>query len=559
MKSEYEIQLSSSSVFKKETYLQIINSMEKLENVNSDILGNINKNILEKRNRLENLHSRIIRINKILALLENIPQALTLLSKKFYPENLESYQFKSIYYNDICDFSLENQVNKFKESKHILNNKPANSLEDLGKAPNTNMEDVKLSQEILNSITDVNTIKKDLNLINSLNSVEFQPISKEIEMLNSVFNFTTRLQAYGNKTVSTVEGLDRKSKLLNDFMRQTNQTFNHKTKNKKHEMKMPSKAPTSLMTNNSKAKIEQKRDVLRRKTKVTNDSIIDAKLKQNINIPNVVNIDILGGNNSIGAFTNFNAIDEEDNYVEDNNSMINNDQVITDDINSFELPIDKVFQLNKKRTNENIMSGDTNNTNNNINNNNITNNNNNKNNNNNNNSNTTPVANNNTQNHNNKNLSNIENNSNIQSVPSSNCHINSIPSIPTIPNVPSISNNIQNTLSIPTVPGIPNISSSIPKIPVLSNLTQKAVITNNNANIPKAPVINIPIPKIKPLSSIPVKKADDKEENKKEEEKKEPIKPPPKDPVSAIELIYNFTYLDAITERSSNDESNGYK
>jgi hypothetical protein len=209
--------------------------------MNNEITNNLNKSLLEKRQKLENLHSRIIRINKILGKLEGIPQALTLLSKKFYPENVESFQHTSVFYNNICDYSMTPQVQKFKENTKKINTKPSNSLEDLGRAPDINMDDVKLSQEIFNSITQFDNYKSNLNPMNSLNPVEYQPITKEIEMLTSVINFTSKIKAYGNQKLSEVNNLRYKeSDLLNDFM----SISNFKTKKSKNNQKKPiSKAP----------------------------------------------------------------------------------------------------------------------------------------------------------------------------------------------------------------------------------------------------------------------------------------------------------------------------
>ena len=534
MKAEYEISLSSSGVYKNESILQILENLEKLENINNEVQVNLNKSLNEKRMKLENLHSRIIRINKILTKLESIPQALTLLSKKFYPENVESFQHSSIYYDNICDFSLSNQVNRFKNQIKPLNDKPANSLEDLGKTPDSNMDDVKLSQEILNSMSNYYNLKSNLSGMNSLNQVEYQPIGREVEMLTSVFNFSTKIKAYGNEVVSNISNLNRESNLLNQFMRQTQKMYGKK---QKANIKKPSEAPISLTTNNTKAKINKDREVIKRKVRVNNDDIIDSKLRKNINMPNVVDLGI--GMGFDGMNNNFKAFDLDDEEgFDDQFPPIDTANIQADDINDFELPIDKVFQINTKKTDGNIGGGNTGNI----------------------------------QNQNQQSQANMQNQSqnqqqtqqqnNVQSVPQNNqqqqaqgqtvvvtntsANIpkppSNIPNVPNIPSIPPLPNKTapQTTTTVPAVPTAPTVATvAVPKIPLapqikpLPNLNQKAiVVSNNTTNIPKAPKINIPVPKIRPPPPL-------KKETEEEKKPLSPVREPEKDPVSSR---FNLNY-----------------
>lgn len=513
--------------------MQVIDNLDKLESISNDVYFNIGEAFQERKKRIEQLSSRISRISQIIGILENVPEAITLLSKKFYPENVESYLHKSIYYNDICDFSLINQVGKFKERKKPINTKPANSLEDLGKAPDTTIDDIKLCQEIINSVQAVTNIKSNLTLNNSFNPIEEQPIPKDIEMLTSVYGFTTKIKAFGNQLANNLNNLNRDSNLLNQYMRQTKGSFSKKPK---QLIRKPSQAPTTLMSNNTKSKADPKKDVLRVKTKVTNDNIIDSKIKQNINMPNVVNIDIGGPNIGFGGFNDF-GIEEE--QSEDATQIIPEGQIISDDINDFELPIDKVYKLNinrQPRTNtivtNNLEKTESNeNTNYNSKNQHQTNN-----------------QNPNTNNENQQNNVHTVNNSNIPTNTQVNDNSHNIPaSNSTVPNVPQVNlNNTQQKSTSSTVPNIPTIPI-IPtmKIPVIPGVAQVKVVVSGGPNVPSAPKINIPIPKIKPKSEIEAKPKEKENEEKKEneegkevEEKKEEEKAPPKkDAVSNIEIF----------------------
>lgn len=514
MKAEYEISISNSSAFKNEAITQVIDNLDKLETISTEVYFNIGEALQERKKRIELISSRISRISQIIGILENVPEAITLLSKKFYPDNVESYIHKSIYYNDICDFSLINQVSKHKEKKKVINAKPANSLEDLGKAPDTTIDDIKLAQEIVNSVKSVANIKTNFTLNNSYNPVEEQPIPQELEMLTSVFGFTTKIKAFGNQLLNKMDNLNRDSNLLNQFMRQTKGSFSKKPK---QQIRKPSQAPTTLMSNNTKSKVDPKKDVLRVKTKITNDNIIDSKIKQNINMPNVVNIDIGGGNSGFGGFNNFGI--EEENY-DDTSQIIPEGQIIPDDINDFELPIDKVYKININRQ---PHTGNQ------------------------------PTAN------LEKNVSNDNSNYNHQSQTTTNQNINANPnpqvqsvsndnviknsqsenanqakvvqvSSGTVQNVPQV-NNVQQNI-VPNIPVIPTITT-IPtiKIPTIPGVPQVKVVISGGPNIPTAPKISIPIPKIKPKPEViakPKVEAKENPEGKDNEEKIEEEKAPPK-------------------------------
>ena len=534
MKTEYEIILSNSSLYKNESLLQVIESLEKLDSINTDITGNINNEIIKRKAKLENLHSRIIRINKILNKLRSVNKEIALLSKKFYPENVESYVYQSIYYNDIYDFSLSQQINKFKVPNYQLNSKPLNSLEELGKQPNTDMDDMKLTQEIVNLLAPVETIKDSLNMVNSLNPIESQPISKEITMLSSVFSFISKIKSFGRTVDENLQRMNRDSGILNDALRANQKE--QKVKQKKNIDK-PSAAPTTMTTTSTKAKIEQNKDVIRRKTKINNDAI-DAKIMNNINFQalGIVDIDINTANNFGDEF----GIDEDLN-IEELIQSIPGDQFASDDINTFEMPIDKVFQLKKKKTTETLM--DTNNQNHQVNQN--TNSNSKQNQPIQNNSNSIPINNQNINNVNPQNLNNdvvkkdVPNNNNLSNLNTTNIPNSQIPI--KVENSNSDNISIVNTQNVSNVPKVPNIPTNLPNVPniVVPNIqgiNQSKIVVNSNVKVPVAPKIALPVPKVKPLNTKKV----EEEEKKTIEKVKTPKKEP--EPPNAVRILYRWIY-----------------
>lgn len=131
MKSTYQIPIIYNDLHKGECIEQVIENLHKLETVSQEIFGKINTKILEKKTKIENIKSRIQRSSKIISTLETMSQALTIKSAKIYPDGNPA-PVKSIYYNNISDFSLHNKHNKTQD----LNTKPYNPQISLNKPPN---------------------------------------------------------------------------------------------------------------------------------------------------------------------------------------------------------------------------------------------------------------------------------------------------------------------------------------------------------------------------------------------------------------------------------------
>jgi hypothetical protein len=334
MKTQFEVSINYNDLFKNESILQIISSLEKLEEITDEVFERINKNLLEKKGKLENLKSRINRANNIIASFETLPQALTIKSKRFYPnisqegsDGTARYPlYKSIFYDDVCDFKLLKNVPGITKKSNELNTKPSNSSNFLGKKPDGNLEDVSLTQEILNSLEPFKEITSDLTLRKNVNKLfntnEIPPVAQRCY---SVFQFIDKVKVFGEKIkASPSEGGVRESNLLNTFM-------NKKTP--KANVKKPQEAPVSIIEKAKLTQFKQKRELIRRNTNIQ----VELNIPKNINLGFISEFDV--DNAPI-----------EDYFAEEHAGEIYAPQgtIYGDDINEFQLPLDIIKNYKKK-------------------------------------------------------------------------------------------------------------------------------------------------------------------------------------------------------------------
>jgi hypothetical protein len=362
MKTQYEISLNHNDLFKAESLTQVLNNLELLDSITEDVFLRINKNILEKKNKLENLKSRITRCSNIINLLESLPQALTIKSKRSYPlvhkDELESLTksvdeavnilddarpnsdsntndsvilpifTKSIYYDEIFDFNLvKNKVKKNSE----INTKPYNLPSRLGKKPDGSLEDVTLTQEILNTQSDFKEIKSDLNIAKSAGSLfNAYEIAPEIENINSMHQFLNKTKVFGEKS-STVSEI-RDSNILNVFM----------NKNKPKEKSKPKKiqeAPTTISEKHKMTRFKQKKELIRRNTSAN----VEFNIPMNLNLPLISEFDVMT-----------NPLDDyyaEDKLIDSNEIYAPQGTIFGDDVNEFHTPLDIIQNYKSKQSN----------------------------------------------------------------------------------------------------------------------------------------------------------------------------------------------------------------
>ena len=70
---------------KIDTLINIINSISNLQQISNNIFKKINDNIIIRQNKLNNLNLRIIRINKIIQIINSRKEILTIKSSKNFP------------------------------------------------------------------------------------------------------------------------------------------------------------------------------------------------------------------------------------------------------------------------------------------------------------------------------------------------------------------------------------------------------------------------------------------------------------------------------------------
>jgi hypothetical protein len=124
-----------SDLHKNNTLTQLVSSLDSLQRVSDNIFEKINKIILEKKTKIENLKSRLYRAAKIIQSFEKLPKAITLKCTREYPSKKadnSQISYTSMYYNDVCDFNL---VQNIKSPNESLNTKPFNFSSILGKNP----------------------------------------------------------------------------------------------------------------------------------------------------------------------------------------------------------------------------------------------------------------------------------------------------------------------------------------------------------------------------------------------------------------------------------------
>ena len=277
---------------------------------------------MEKKTKMENLKARINRCSLIINSLESLPQALTIKSTKFYPQNKDLF-YRSIYYEDICDFKL---MKNFLNPKYEINNKMSNQNHVLGKKPDGSLEDVTLTQGIMNTIDSFKEIKNEFNLSNFKDLFDKQEIQDDIERYNSVFQFYDKSKVYCQKSHSEII---RESTLLNNFMKS----------NKNRFFKKLQEAPVSITEKIKMTKFKPKKELIRRNTANIN---IDLKLPENINLPLISQFEIQ--TSPLEDYFADEILDEE--YVPQDN-------VFGDDVNEFQLPLDIIKNKNIKQTNKN--------------------------------------------------------------------------------------------------------------------------------------------------------------------------------------------------------------
>jgi hypothetical protein len=85
----------------------------------------------ERISKINNLNQRVDRVNNIVKSFESIPQALTIKSSKFYPEQeLKEFFYKSLFYDSLNNTNMKNTLIKGNDLNNIYLN-PNNTGEKI--------------------------------------------------------------------------------------------------------------------------------------------------------------------------------------------------------------------------------------------------------------------------------------------------------------------------------------------------------------------------------------------------------------------------------------------
>ena len=116
MDPELKIHINELGKFRTEYITSAIQNLSKLDSFKDYIFNNINKNILSRVEKLQNLKSRINRIRAILPILNECNNALTIKSKIYYPIS------KHNYYHYINLEDRQEEINRLINSIYNWNN-----------------------------------------------------------------------------------------------------------------------------------------------------------------------------------------------------------------------------------------------------------------------------------------------------------------------------------------------------------------------------------------------------------------------------------------------------
>jgi hypothetical protein len=377
---------------------------------------------------MENLKSRINRCSQIIGSYENIPQAITIKSTRQYPDKKDNGMTKSIFYDDICDFKLSKN-HMVKEGN--LNTKPYNQQGVLGKKPDGTLEDVTLTQEILNTIDPFKEAKNDFNLPMFKDLFASKEIPADIERFNSIFSYFDKAKVYGLTFPNTITVEQRDSIILTNFIN---------VKKKTREVKKLQDAPVSITDNVKMTQYKSKRELIKRGT---NNKNINVDLPENINLPMISQFDVQ-------------TSPLEDYFEEDTIKEIYAPQetIYGDDIYDFQMPLDIIKKYNRKNSKHQDKSDSAQST-----------------------PQKKPEANSNISTPSTKPEESVKTN---QETKSPSLPLNTVSfkpltqSSPNIPNVPAV----PKVPAVPAVPNIPKVPAvpAVPKVPVVPNVPKVSAI-----------------------------------------------------------------------------------
>ena len=292
MDAELKVHINETGKYRTEYLTFAIQNLSKLDSYKDYIFNNINKNIASRVQKLQNLKSRINRIREILPKLNDCNSAMTIKSKKYYPDNKHHY-YQYINLQDTPEAIKKLIDSNFNSNPNISKINIKRPLVDkgekgtLGKIPKETFEE-SISSQILGNMQ-----KKVKDLATELYELRFRNIGSSLtnELNDLVYEKTPYLEtSFGFMNKKLIQKADTLWKVNKDEfeLKQNgniiNQNKDYKEPNfaKRSSKKLPYKLQEAPKSITAKVKIEKyvSKKVLLEKTKE----------KQEFNLPTSINL-----------------------------------------------------------------------------------------------------------------------------------------------------------------------------------------------------------------------------------------------------------------------------
>ena len=356
---------------KESNIKNILITLDKLKNVTDKFFNSINKNLIQKTERFNNLRLRIVRINKIISILNSRNEALVIKSPKKFPKlnQLNNITKKSIFYQELTNQDMNNL---YKSSYKICYNK----IEEKKKQKSFLFKKFYTSNSLnLKQYNDITLNYDDNDLNNKLFEKEK---FDELNNINSCFSFDN-LHNINNKEIDDEKILNKIKELTDKEDIQKKIYIAPKSIRDKQRI-------SNIKKNNIYSKFKRNIEINIPQNMALNN-LIDIKLNENNNIKKFDKKDIENY-----YFNNYSDEDDSSQYndeknndnetyipvdlikndiieIKNKNESINDEININSNINSIEsnnnivnnnnTSNDKIV-INSIKNNENIINNDNN-------------------------------------------------------------------------------------------------------------------------------------------------------------------------------------------------------
>lgn len=160
MQSNYSVPLTSCDQFKTTAIIDVITKLDKLNQVKTAVLSNINNKVTERITRLQSIKSRLVRLKEMIKIVSNQSKTVTIKSKRNYPKKkiILPYPALSSEENDINILrNIQNMdINDKINTKSVFADPDNNAIDSpdakgyLKDAPSGTIEEALAMQIIIN-------------------------------------------------------------------------------------------------------------------------------------------------------------------------------------------------------------------------------------------------------------------------------------------------------------------------------------------------------------------------------------------------------------------------